>query len=100
VVKELEQHRIHQAQAREKAGSAWEERGLVFPNNNGRHFNRSSLHTLFKKLVRGAGLRPNSKLTHKLALQRCTQKLTNFSPKIFVEPVSFGMKQLMSTLRE
>jgi hypothetical protein len=25
---------------------------------------------------------------------------TNFSPKIFVEPVSFGMKQLMSTLRE
>jgi len=56
VVKELEQHRIHQAQARKKAGRAWEERGLVFPNNNGRHFNRSSLQILFKKVLRNAGL--------------------------------------------
>jgi len=50
------EHRIHQAQVREKAGSAWEERGLVFPNNVGKHFHRTSLQTLFKKVLRQAGL--------------------------------------------
>jgi integrase len=56
VVEELELHNRYQKQAQEKAGSAWEERGLVFPNNYGRHFNRSSLQTLFKKVIRAAGL--------------------------------------------
>ena len=36
----------------------WKGGVLLFPNNNGRHFNRSSLQTLFKKVVRDAGL-PN-----------------------------------------
>ncbi len=35
-------------------------------------------------LFTDAYLRPNSKLTHNLALKSCTQKLTNFSPKIFL----------------
>jgi integrase len=56
VIEELEQHRVHQTQAREKAASAWEEQGLVFPNIYGRHFHRSSLQTLFKKVLGKAGL--------------------------------------------
>lgn len=56
VIAEMEQHRIHQAQARKKMGSTWEEHGLVFPNKYGRHFNRASLQNLFKKALRKAGL--------------------------------------------
>ena len=56
VIEELERHRVDQAQAREKAGSCWEEWGLVFPNMYGRHFSRTSLHTLFKGVLREAGL--------------------------------------------
>ena len=46
---------------------------------------KSSLMRTYVPLFTDAYLRPNLKLTHNLAPKSCTQKLTNFSPTIFVE---------------
>jgi len=56
VVDMLKQHRTYQLETRLKAGSAWQEHGLVFPNTYGRYFSRSTLYCFFKKLLREAGL--------------------------------------------
>lgn len=56
MIEELERHRLYQLEAREKAGDAWKEQGLVFPNRNGGYFSRARLYGIFKKLLSDAGL--------------------------------------------
>lgn len=55
-VEALRKHRISQVEIRLKAGPAWEERGLIFPNRNGGYFRRPRLYAIFKKLLQEAGL--------------------------------------------
>jgi integrase len=52
----LKQHRAYQLETRLKAGAAWQEHGLVFPNTYGRYLSRTTLYSFFKKLLREAGL--------------------------------------------
>jgi len=52
----LKEHRISQLETRLKAGMAWKEQGLVFPNRNGGYFRRPRLYAIFKKLLQEAGL--------------------------------------------
>lgn len=52
----LREHRISQLEIKQKAGAAWEEQGLVFPNRNGGYFRRPRLYAIFKKLLQEAGL--------------------------------------------
>lgn len=52
----LRAHRLSQLEARLKAGEAWKEQGLVFPNRNGGYFRRPRLYAIFKRLLQEAGL--------------------------------------------
>jgi integrase len=56
VIDALVQHRASQNEARIKAGAKWQELGLVFPNTQGGYFRRPKLHTMYKKLLKEAGL--------------------------------------------
>jgi len=56
VVDMLKQHRTYQLETRLKAGPAWQEHGLVFPNTFERYLSRSTLYSFLKKLLREAGL--------------------------------------------
>jgi integrase len=56
VVDALKQHRTSQLEARLQAGAAWQEQGLVFANTYGSYFSRTKLHSLFKRILREAGL--------------------------------------------
>jgi integrase len=56
VVDMLKQHRIQQLESRLKAGNAWEDRDLVFPNLHGGYFSPHYLMILFHKVLVEAGL--------------------------------------------
>lgn len=56
VIDTLVQHRASQNEARIIAGAQWQELGLVFPNTLGGYFRRPKLHTMYKKLLKEAGL--------------------------------------------
>jgi integrase len=56
VLETLQQHRIHQLEAKLKAGPRWEEHDLVFCNTYGRFLNTNSLQVLFSSLLRKTGL--------------------------------------------
>lgn len=55
-IESLKQHRTYQLEARLKAGTKWKEQGLVFPHRYGGYFSRYILYTIFKKLLKEAGL--------------------------------------------
>jgi integrase len=50
------QHRASQNEARRRAGAKWQELGLVFPNTVGGYLRRPKLHSMYKKLLKEAGL--------------------------------------------
>lgn len=52
----MKQHRALQLEARLHAGASWQEQGLVFPNRRGGYFSRARLYSLFKRLLKEAGL--------------------------------------------
>jgi integrase len=52
----LQRHRARQAEARLRAGRAWEDRGLVFCNAEGRPANASTLSHRFRDLLERNGL--------------------------------------------
>jgi integrase len=56
VVDMLKQHRVEQLEARLKAGSAWEDRNLVFTDLSGGYFNPRYLEKLMKKVMAEDGL--------------------------------------------
>ncbi len=56
VVDMLKQHRIQQVEARLKAGSAWEDRDLVFTGLSGGYFNPRYLEKLMQRVIAEAGL--------------------------------------------
>lgn len=56
VVDMLKQHRIQQLEARLKAGSAWEDRDLVFTGLSGGYFNPRYLEKLMQRVIAEAGL--------------------------------------------
>jgi len=56
VIDALVQHRASQNEARIRAGTKWQELGLVFPNTLGGYLRRPKLHTMYKKLLKEAGL--------------------------------------------
>jgi integrase len=58
VVEALKLHHTSQLETRLKAGAAWQEHGLVFPNMYGSYFSRMILYSFFKKLLKEAGLPP------------------------------------------
>lgn len=55
VMKLLRAHRSRQAEARLKAGPLWENSGLVFTNETGRHLARCTVVKDFKKVVASIG---------------------------------------------
>src|SRR6266568_7591336 len=58
VIDTLKQHREHQKQVREKAGSQWREMYIVFCNVYGGYLEPSNLHEAFKRFLESAEL-PN-----------------------------------------
>jgi integrase len=56
VVEALKQHRALQLEARLHSGASWQEQGLVFPNRRGGYFSRARLYSLFKRILKEAGL--------------------------------------------
>jgi integrase len=56
VIESLKRHRINQLEARLQAGSAWEEKDLVFTTLTGGYFNPRYLHKTFSMLLQEAGL--------------------------------------------
>jgi integrase len=56
VIDSLVQHRASQNEARIRAGAKWQELDLVFPNTQGGYFRRPKLHTMYKNLLKEAGL--------------------------------------------
>jgi len=55
-VEALKQHRVHQGEARVKAGLRWREQGIVFPNMYGGFFSPAQVGKLFHGLLKKAGL--------------------------------------------
>ena len=56
VIAALREHRVHQEEARIKMGDRWKDYGLVFCNVHGGYFNGNTVWSLFKKLLKEAGL--------------------------------------------
>jgi len=56
VVELLKQHRVHQEEARLKAGAAWQENDLVFCNKHGGYLHPTHLYEMFQQLLEDAGL--------------------------------------------
>ena len=56
VIEVLKQHHSRQLEARLKVGSAWEETNFVFTNGHGGFLEPSQLHTMFRSLLKDAGL--------------------------------------------
>ncbi|MGO9061580.1 MAG: tyrosine-type recombinase/integrase [Candidatus Binataceae bacterium] len=65
VVVALHAHQIAQAKARLKAGSAWSDQGLVFPNTIGKPFEPRAIDSMFKRILKKAGI-PDSTRFHDL----------------------------------
>ena len=58
VIESLKQHQEQQRVMREKAGTQWQEKGIVFCGRNGKHLDLTSLDYHFKRLLKSAEL-PN-----------------------------------------
>ncbi len=58
VVETLKSHRVAQLEQRLKAGSAWQDRNLVFPGQTGNYFHKNTLYRNFHKILDKAGLPP------------------------------------------
>ena len=56
VFEALKRHREQQAEVREKAGEAWQERDIVFNNYHGGFLERAHINTVLKRLLKQAGL--------------------------------------------
>ncbi len=56
VLKELEQHRTDLERAKQKAGAAWENNDLVFPNRTGKFLDDGTNLARFYKVLESAGL--------------------------------------------
>jgi integrase len=59
-VEALRQHRKHQAEARERAGAAWRETGLVFTTTRGTALDAANVRRAFRRVTRTAGLDPSA----------------------------------------
>jgi integrase len=56
VLEALKRHREQQAEMREKAGDAWQEKDIVFSNHLGGFLERVNINTMLKGLLKQAGL--------------------------------------------
>lgn len=56
VLEALKRHREYQAEVRDKAGAAWQEKDLVFANHLGGFIERAHLNLWLKQLLKQAGL--------------------------------------------
>jgi integrase len=56
VLEALKRHREHQVEVRDKAGSAWQEKDIVFSNHMGGFLERANINTMLKGLLKQAGL--------------------------------------------
>jgi integrase len=84
VIDILKQHREHQKQMREKAGSQWREMDIVFCNIYGGYLEPSNLHDAFKRFLESAEL-PNIRF-HDLRHSAATILLSmGVHPKIVQE---------------
>jgi len=89
VIDTLKQHREHQKQVREKAGSQWREMDIVFCNVYGGYLEPSNLHDAFKRLLERAEL-PNIRF-HDLRHSAATILLSmGVHPKIVQELLGHG----------
>jgi len=52
----LKEHRVHQSEARSKAGDKWCENGIIFCSIYGGFFNPAKVLEIFKQLLKDAGL--------------------------------------------
>jgi integrase len=86
VVDMLKQHRIQQVETRLKAGSAWEDRGLVFTNLSGGYFNPRYLEKLMNRVIAEAGLPPEITL-HSLRHSAATLLLSMGVPMKVIQEI-------------
>lgn len=61
VVKLLREHKVHQIEARLKAGPLWKDTGFVFTNDIGEHLSPNTLYHNYKRIVAAIGL-PDARL--------------------------------------
>jgi integrase len=95
VIEALKRHRVRQAEARLKAGFAWEDHGLVFCNTYGRYTDPASLRRLFKGLLKQAGL-PDMRF-HDLRHSAATILLSMGVPAKVIQEL-LGHSQISMTL--
>lgn len=60
VMEQLRRHKVAQSECRLSAGELWEDSGLVFTNEIGRHLARETIYSNFKRLAAGIG-RPDAR---------------------------------------
>jgi len=95
VVDALKRHYVHQLRERQRVGIAWKDQDLVFSNRYGRYFDRMRLHTLFKRVLKDAGL-PHMRF-HDLRHSAATILLSMGVPAKVVQEV-LGHSKINTTL--
>ena len=95
VVDALKRHYVYQLRERQKVGAAWKDQDLVFSNRYGGYFDRMRLHSLFKRVLKDAGL-PHMRF-HDLRHSAATILLSMGVPAKVVQEV-LGHSKINTTL--